>query len=466
MARPAAAPAADVPPGAPAAAAWVRPAPGRRGLLVDAGYAAVAVLACVLGLELTRAVAGMAAQLPQEVPGRVEDVAWTVLVALPLAVRRRLPLTAMVVSAGAFIGLGERYPASASTFTLNLTLFLVLLSGTAWARDRRRLAGVWVVVLVAMAGWYLLRVVLLPADVPATSSALVGLTALINVLYFAGALLGGRALWRAARDRDALARTAAELRREQGRTARAAVVAERLRIARELHDVVAHHVSTTGVQAAAARRVLERGPADEAALARATGALRQVEGSSRDAVAEMRDLLGVLRDPGEGARAGDGPAPAPERPQPSAQDLPALVEEVRARGLDVRLAVVGTPATLPATTGTTVHRLVQEALANVVRHSAAAGARVVVRWVAADGATPGHVEVEVVDDGPARTGTSGSGLGHRGMAERAALVGGAVETGRRPGGGYRVLARYPLVRAAGPVDRAVGDAAARPGVPA
>jgi len=468
VARPAAAPAADVPPGTPAADGWVRPAPGRRGLLVDAGYAAVAVLACVLGLELTRAVAGMAAQLPQEAPGRVEDVAWTVLVALPLVVRRRFPLTAMVVSAGAFIGLGERYPASASTFTLNLTLFLVLLSGTAWARDRRRLAGVWVVVLVAMAGWYLLRVVLLPVDVPATSSALVGLTALINVVYFAGALLGGQALWRAARDRDALSCTAAELRREQGRTARAAVVAERLRIARELHDVVAHHVSTTGVQAAAARRVLERGPADEAALARATGALRQVEGSSRDAVAEMRDLLRVLRDPGEGA-GGDGPAAAPERPQPSAQDLPALVEEVRARGLDVRLAVVGTPArlpALPALTGTTVHRLVQEALANVVRHSAATGARVVVRWVAEDGATPGHVEVEVVDDGPARTGTSGTGLGHRGMAERAALVGGTVETGRRPGGGYRVRARYPLVRAAGPVDPAVGGAAARPGVPA
>ncbi|WP_298990411.1 sensor histidine kinase [uncultured Pseudokineococcus sp.] len=467
---------------------WVRPRPGRRALLADVGWGAVATTTCVLGLELTRAVSDA---LPQAAPARVEDVAWTVLVAAPLAVRRLLPLTAMVVSTGAFVALGERHLASASTFTLNLVLFLVLLSGTAWARDRRRLAVVWVVVLTAMAGWYLLRVVLLPVGTGPTSAALVGLTALINVVYFAGALLGGRALWRGARDSAALHRTAAQLRREQERAARAAVVAERLRIARELHDVVAHHVSTTGVRAAAARRVLERGADDGTGVARAAAALREVEEGSRSAVTEMRDLLGVLRDPGADpdSDAGTGPAAVPpgaaprELPQPSPADLPRLVEEVRACGLDVGLVVVGEPAPLPGTTGTSLHRLVQEALANVARHSAAGAARVVVRWVpdgvpdhgrgGGHGRPPGHVEeghveqghveeghlekghveVEVVDDGPARSAaqrSTGTGLGHVGMRERAALAGGWVEVGPRPGGGYRVRARYPLAEPARP----------------
>ncbi|MEJ5887775.1 histidine kinase, partial [Pseudokineococcus marinus] len=258
--------ASGAPPAAGGDEGWVRPRPGHRALLADVGWGVLATTTCVLGLELTRAVSDA---LPQAAPARVEDVAWTVLVAAPLAVRRLLPLTAMVVSTGAFVALGERHLASAATFTLNLVLFLVLLSGTAWARDRRRLAVVWAVVLTAMAGWYLLRVVLLPVGTGPTSAALVGLTALINVVYFAGALLGGRALWLGARDRAALHRTAAELRREQERAARAAVVAERLRIARELHDVVAHHVSTTGVRAAAARRVLERGADDGAGVVRA-----------------------------------------------------------------------------------------------------------------------------------------------------------------------------------------------------
>lgn len=474
--------AAPASPSAPAdGEGWVRPRPGRRALLVDAGWGALATAVCVLGLELTRAVTDV---LPQEAPGRVEDVAWTVLVAAPLAVRRRLPLTAVVVSAAAFIGLGERSPASAATFTLNLVLFLVLLSGTAWARDRRRLAVVWVVVLAAMAGWYVLRVLLLPVGVPSTSAALVGLTALINVVYFAGALLGGRALWRGARDREALRRTAAELRREQERAARAAVVAERLRIARELHDVVAHHVSTTGVRAAAARRVLERGAddgaEDRAGVVRAVAALREVEEGSRAAVTEMRDLLGVLRDPG--ADAGGTPTDATtgvagargggsrELPQPSPADLPRLVEEVRGCGLDASLVVVGEPAPLPATTGATLYRLVQEALANVARHSTAGAARVVVRWVPDRGpvrgphrGAPGHVEVEVVDDGPARTGSAGTGLGHRGMRERAALAGGWVEVGPRPGGGYRVRARYPLAPAPAEGAGAAGAPAGAPG---
>jgi len=442
-----------------AGAAWVRPLPGRRELLADAATGLLAAAVCLLGLELTRAAVGAD---PQGALGRAQDVLGTALVALPLCVRRRLPITAMLVSAGAFIALGSLSPMSAATFTLNLALFLVLLSGTAWARDRRRAAVAWVVVLVAMVVWYLASLAgVVSRGLPPATAGLVALTALVNVLYFSGALLGGRALWRAARDRDALRRTAEQLRAEEEVTARAAVVAERLRIARELHDVVAHHVSTTGVQAAAARRVLERsedvGAGAAASRARVGDALRQVEASSRSAVGEMRGLLGVLRAPddqddpsgGLDPRTAVGQPPSPSVPEPDVEDLPRLVEEVRARGLDVSLAVVGEPRSLLGTTATSVVRLVQEALVNVERHSTAGSARVVLRWL--DEGRPGGgpaVEAEVVDDGPARRGRGGTGLGHRGMRERAALVGGAVETGTRPGGGYRVRGRYPVDPAA------------------
>ncbi|WP_299033922.1 sensor histidine kinase [uncultured Pseudokineococcus sp.] len=453
------APAVDGGSGEPADRAWSRPAPGPRALGADVAAGLLAAAVCVLELELTRAVSTVS--LPSAA-GRAEQVVWTALVALALCARRRLPATAMLLSAAAFITLGSRSPLSAATFSLNVALFLVLLSGTAWARDRRRVAVTWVVVLAAMVAWYLASLAgVVSQGLPPSSAGLVALTALINVVYFSGALLGGRALWRAARDRDALRRTAEQLRAEQEVTARAAVVAERLRIARELHDVVAHHVSTTGVQAAAARRVLERAPDGGAGAAasrtRVADALRQVEASSRAAVGEMRGLLGVLRAPedqdGSTGRADararlEGPG-APRGPEPGVEDLPRVVEEVRDRGLDVSLAVVGEPRSLPGTTATSVVRLVQEALVNVERHSTAGSARVVLRWLDEGGRGVGPaVEAEVVDDGPARRGGGSTGLGHRGMRERAALVGGEVETGARPGGGYRVRGRYPVDPAA------------------
>ncbi|MEJ5945368.1 histidine kinase [Pseudokineococcus basanitobsidens] len=450
---------------------WSRPRPGRRALLLDVGSGLLAAAVCLLGLGLTRAVAeqGGGTAVGPGGPLPPEDVAWTLLVALPLCARRVLPVTAMLVSTGAFVVLGSRSPMSAASFTLNLVLFLVLLSGTAWGRHRGRVALAWALVLVGMVVWYVAGLLGVVSDgLPPAGAGVVALTALVNVLYFSGALLGGRALWRAARDRDRLRRVADRLRAEQERSARQAVVGERLRIARELHDVVAHHVSTTGVQAAAARRVLERsadgpgGTPAQDAVARASAALREAEAASRSAVAEMRALLGVLRAPDDAEPALGACPSAPELPQPGVDDLDALLERVRSRGLAVRLSVVGVPRPLPATTGTTLHRLVQEALANAERHSAAREVRVVVRWPDVDGRGPGagggagaprpdgSVEVEVLDDGPARRGTAGTGLGHTGMQERAALVGGAVEVGSRPGGGYRVRARYPL---AGPAVR-------------
>ena len=243
----------------------------------------------------------------------------------------------------------------------------------------------------------------------------------VNALYFGTAWVGGQAAWRSARQR-------------QQAEARRAVLDERLRIARELHDVAAHHVSVIGVQAAAARRVL--GVDGEAA----GRALTAVEHSSRAAVGEMRQLLGVLRsDVPEQEQVQPG-----RSPQPGVEDLDALATSAGAGGLEVGVQRVGLPRQLPSSVSLSLYRTAQEALANVRRHSSARTAQLTLRYAEDD--APGQwVELEVVDDGRPRGGTTaGSGLGHLGMRERAALHGAQVDIGRRPFGGYRVRVRYPL----------------------
>lgn len=198
----------------------------------------------------------------------------------------------------------------------------------------------------------------------------------------------------------------AELRRED--RARQAVLAERNRIARELHDVVAHHVSLMGVRAGAARTALDRDPAQ------AAEALQAIEASSREAVAELHRLLGALRDEDDAADWG---------PQPGLGDLPELVDEFTAAGTDVHLDVDGDLDVDPVT-GLTVYRLVEEALTNVTRHSAAESASV--RVVVADD----RVDLRVSDPGPsAATSRPGSGRGIVGMRERVLLVGGTIAVG-------------------------------------
>jgi signal transduction histidine kinase len=237
------------------------------------------------------------------------------------------------------------------------------------------------------------------------------------------------------------AERAAQLLREQAAEARRIVIEERTRIARELHDVVAHRVSLMTVQAGAAKAVAAQDP--EGAL-RAMGA---VEEAGRQALEELRHLLGVLRpetDP-------DGLGP-----QPGLADLPRLVEQIREAGLDVSLATDGVSAQLPARVDLFAYRIVQEALTNVLKH-AGPGARTQVRL----GTDRNGIVVEVLDDGqgaeppsaaagpfrPAaspvgdRQGRSGHGI--VGMRERAVLLGGTLEARPRPGGGFRVVAHLP-----------------------
>ena len=218
------------------------------------------------------------------------------------------------------------------------------------------------------------------------------------------------------------------LEREQAEQARRAVVDERARIARELHDVVAHNVSVMVVQSGAARRTIERDPE------RAREVLTSVESTGRQALDEMRRLLGVLRTEDE--------ATDLRAPQPSVSHLDALVAQVCDAGLPVKLVVEGEPRPLSSGVDMSAYRIVQEALTNSLKHAGPAHAHVRVCFGDND------LRLEVTDDGrgiiaddPA---TNGGGHGLVGMRERVALFGGRLEAGPRTGGGYIVTATLPL----------------------
>jgi signal transduction histidine kinase len=203
---------------------------------------------------------------------------------------------------------------------------------------------------------------------------------------------------------------------------------ERRRIAREMHDVVAHSVSVMVVQAGGARRILERDPA------RAIDAAAQIERTGREALAEMRRLLGVLHQ--------DDAEDAARAPQPTMRELGALVQRAREAGLPVELHETGSPRALSAGLDLAAFRVVQEALTNALKYSGHAPTEVHVRWSART------LELEICDRGPGpRDRAAGGDGGHGlvGMRERVRIYGGELETGRRRGGGFRIRAKLPLV---------------------
>jgi signal transduction histidine kinase len=221
----------------------------------------------------------------------------------------------------------------------------------------------------------------------------------------------------------------AELEQAREALAHQAVTEERLRLARELHDVVAHAMSVIAVQSGVGAHVADSRPGEVGK------ALAAIEATSRAALIELRRLLGVLRQ--------DGEPQASLTPAPGLANLEGLLAEVAEAGLAVRLRVEGTPSPLPAGVDLSAYRIVQEALTNVVKHAGPAHAQVTIRY------RDHEVAVEVIDDGPgvaavAADGRRGTGHGLIGMAERVAAFGGDLEVGPRPGGGFRVAARLPL----------------------
>ncbi|MBV9604413.1 MAG: two-component sensor histidine kinase [Solirubrobacterales bacterium] len=226
---------------------------------------------------------------------------------------------------------------------------------------------------------------------------------------------------------------AARLEREREEKADRAVIEERTRIARELHDVIAHNVSVMVVQASAGEEVFDSDPA------RARESLSSVAATGRSALAELRRLLGVIR------AEDDGVETAAYTPQPGIEYLDELVRQVQETGLSVELSVMGRPRVVPEGVGLCAYRIVQEALTNTLKHSQASAAQVSLRYVA------DAIELQVLDDGrgtaPAGNGGSG-GHGLIGMRERVALFGGELTTRPRSAGrGYEVRARLPLEEA-------------------
>jgi signal transduction histidine kinase len=222
----------------------------------------------------------------------------------------------------------------------------------------------------------------------------------------------------------ALAEAARYRRTAISEAARRAVTEEQGRIARELHDVIAHSVSVIVVQAGAANDVFDARPE----LARA--ALRSIEATGRETLGELRRLLGAVR-------VEDDTAPA--APQPGLARIGELAAPLRAAGLDVVVTTVGTPAPLPAGVDLSAYRIVQEALTNTLRHARASVAEVTLRF------RPDAVEIEVVDDGRAASlRSTGAGFGVLGMRERVAMLGGTLHAGPTAHGGYRVHASLPL----------------------
>jgi signal transduction histidine kinase len=249
------------------------------------------------------------------------------------------------------------------------------------------------------------------------------------VTIVAAAWIGGRLFGIRAEQAAAAERTAERVVQEREQRIAAVLAAERARLARELHDVIAHSVSVMVVQAGAAEQVL--GPENEPARQ----AMHAVRDSGKAALGELRRLLGLLRD---------DESTAPEGPQPSLDQLPDLVASLSATPTVVQLVVTGEARTLPPGVDQAGYRIVQEALTNALKHTDSARVTVSLRWESE------VVELEVDDDGGRRRPGEGSALtdlgagrGLVGMRERARLYGGELTAGRSPAGGFRVTARLP-----------------------
>jgi signal transduction histidine kinase len=372
-----------------------------------------------------------------ELYGDEQAELWTALVyaavaTVPLAFRRVWPGTvAVVIALAYFAAVTIRVP---EIYVGNIAMFVGLYTVGAWMNDRRRAMLVRVGIIVGMFAWLLItmyRDAISEADkadvVAGAMSPYVAfmlLQILLNLLYFGGAYYFGERSWIAAAQRAVLEQRTADLEREREVTAAQAVALDRVRIARELHDVVAHHVSVMGVQAGAARLVLDQDPEQSRRI------LTGIEGSARDAIHELRQLLETLRTPG--GETADASSTL------ELDDIAELTAASTEAGLPTQYAVIGDPVPVPSLIAVNLYRIAQESLTNARRH-AGVGATADVRVRYEDGG----VEVEVVNTGRA-VAQLRPGLGQLGMRERAAASGGTLEVTPRPLGGLRVRARVPL----------------------
>ncbi|MFE5487633.1 sensor histidine kinase [Streptomyces sp. NPDC056527] len=393
-----------------------------------------AVVDIVMALLMVVGGLGMPLQAPDGPVLRDPD-AWRALLVLvsgvPLAVHRRWPLPVVLVVALA-VGLLQAFhyiPPPAGEHGTSIGVSFVMLAVAVFVtvvRSSGRTAALMLVVLVP--AFFVGELLMVPDH---RTAAAMTMTVMLVVAWAFGRLVQARKTMAS----EALERAAA-VEREQAANARAAVAQERAHIARELHDIVAHNVSLMVVQTIAADRVQDRDGAKAHELH------RSIEETGRAAVTELRRLLLVLRTDDE-----EDDDPTRQPPQPTMEQIPVLVDSVRAAGLDIDFVATGEPPELPAGFELAVYRVIQEAFTNTLKHAGRTSAKLTLTWqrdrslvlhVCDAGRRPGHEETT-----PART-LKGAGHGLVGMRERIAAVGGTLHTGERPSGGYCVHATIPL----------------------
>ena len=376
-----------------------------------------------------------------KVYGSQQAELWTALpyvavISAAVAVRRRWPAAVAIVVALAFVAATSLH--IPEIYAGNIAMFIAMYTVGAWMNSRRGAFLVRAGIMAVMAAWLVIEMYRQAIDQAAKADVVAGmfsplvamlmLQVLLNVLYFGGAYYFGERSWSAAAQRAALEQRTAELEHERELSAAQAVALDRVRIARELHDVVAHHVSVMGVQAGAARMMIPQDP--QAAI----GIVAGIETAAREAIGDFHQLLDTLRAPGDSE---DGASTV------GMDDIAGLIDASCAAGLPARLHVVGAPLPVPRVTAVNLYRIAQEALTNARRHAGPdAEADVRIRYEHAhDGR--GAVEIEVVNSGRIVPAVR-PGLGQLGMRERATASGGTIELVPRAAGGFRVRATLPI----------------------
>lgn len=354
---------------------------------------------------------------------------FSALMTLPLIWRRRFPImVAVIVCIAYFVSMTVQAP---EWFVSQIVLFAAIYTIGAVSTDRRRANLARVLLIAGMGLWLLVNTFML-ADEAGDQAALMSphvatvlLTWLMNAAYFGGAFALGDLAWKASRQRELLLERTHELEAEREVTAAQAVALDRVRIARELHDVVAHHVSAMGIQAGAARVMMDRDP--EAARQ----ALGVIEESTRSAITELHHLLDTLRTSPD---SDDSEAPSTL----SLDRLDHLAQTMTASGTPTTCTVIGEPFPVTDLVQVNLHRIAQEALTNVRRHAGPdATAEIRLRY------GDGFVELEVTNTGRIVLNTQ-PGLGHLGMRERMTASGGMLEARALRDGGYLVRATVPV----------------------
>jgi signal transduction histidine kinase len=386
----------------------------------------------ITDVTLTSVLAGLAllSLLANWVPGQKVTfflaVLLTLMLIIPLILRRYFPLAVLM-----FMVVVEIYYRFLLIPEPRYTAYAVLFAVASAAAFGNKRWRAWVISLVIL--FEMIAVISLAIVYP-ESGWLKGtplaqfLQLLLNLFLFGAAWWIGE-VFRSRREREAeLKERTEQLEKERGENAQRAVLDERVRIARELHDVVAHHVSVMGIQAGAARKVLNKQPE------KANEALSEIESSSRQAISELHRLLGFLRPKNQVEEVS---------PQPSLKQLDGLVKEMENLGLPTEVKIIGMEKPIPESVDLSAYRIIQEALTNVLKHAGPAKATVTVKH------SIDMMELEIIDNGKGKITGSGKQPGGRGiigMQERISLHGGKLETGNLPGGGFFVRAKLPLNR--------------------